>query len=282
MRLRTIILGGDWKPAEVRELTKILAPLPAAWLERNPHCRSIIRRSVLTDAPPEAPGHSKYEPADGAIVVFDKGVYHGGEIDPEQFRRSVYHELAHSIVRGDPDLLRKWTASTKGDGFIDDYAKTGPEEDFCDTFSEFFIHNDETDKHVPRKAQFIRRLLAQASREKVAMSFLEGFSNELVKTARPSMKSLLSMIGRGARGGASSGMQGAGRIGMGKGLLMAGGAGAGGAAIGAGRGKKKGYAEGTDDVMDVAQRARVIGRREGVMAYHRALMEQRSRSKAGK
>lgn len=279
MNLRSLTLAGCWRPREVEEIVRILAPLPHAWLEGNPHCRSIIRRDVLRDAPPEAPGHSKYEPSVGAIVVFDKGVYHGDEIDPEQFRRSVYHELAHSIIRGSPDLLRQWSAATDDDDYVDDYAKTSPEEDFADTFSEFFIHNGETAKRVPIKARFIRRLLEQASREKVAMSFLDGFSSEIVKTARPSIKALLSAVTRGAKGGARAGaVSGAGRVGLGKGLLMAGGAGAGGAVIGRSKGRKKGYEEGTEDVMDVAQRARVIGRREGVMAYHRALMEQRARA----
>ena len=72
-----------------------------------------------------------------------------------------------------------------------------------------------------------------------------------------------------------------GRMGLGKGLAMAGAAGAGGAAIGSSRGKKKGYQEGAEDVMDVAQRARMLGRREGVMAYHQALM-QRHRQQASK
>lgn len=276
MRLRSLTLAGDWRPREVEELVRILSPMPQAWIEKNPHCRAIIRRDVLRDGPPEAPGHSKYEPSIGAIVVFDKGVYHGDEIDPEQFRRSVYHELAHSIVRGSPGLLHQWHAATNDSGYVDDYAKTGPEEDFADTFSEFFIHNGETAKRVPAKAQFIHRLLNQASREKVAMSFLNGFSTEIVKTARPSIKALLSAI---TRRGAETGAGGIGRLGLGKGLLMAGGAGAGGAILGSRKGREKGYEEGTDDVMDVAKRARMIGRREGVMAYHRALMQQRARAK---
>jgi len=274
VRIRALQLDGKWRPEEVRELVKILSPLPQAWVEKNPHLRSINRRSVLTNAPPEAPGHSKYEPDDGTIVVFDKGVYHGGEIDPEQFRRSVYHELAHSILRGSPALLKRWATSTRDDGYVDEYAKTSPEEDFCDTFSEFFIHNGETTKRVPAKARFIHGLLERVSKEKVAMSFLEGFSNEIFKTARPGLGNLAAMIGRGAKAGAS----GTGRMTMGKGLLMAGGAGAGGAVVGGRKGRKKGYEEGSDDVMDVASRARLIGRREGVLAYHRALMQRRSKA----
>ncbi len=163
MAIRGIDLVGEWKPDEVKEATSILAPLPKAFVELNPHFKVLERRPVLTDAPPSAPGHSKYEPESGTIVVFDKGVYHGSRIDPEQFRRSVYHELAHAIVRGNPDLLSRWSAETQHDGFVDDYARTSPEEDFADTFSECLIHGDRVRQAVPVKAAFIRKELARAS-----------------------------------------------------------------------------------------------------------------------
>jgi hypothetical protein len=276
MNVRGIDLLGRWKPAEVSQLRKTLAPMPEAWIEGNANLKSIIRRSVLTDAPPDAPGHSKYEPVIAAIVVFDKGVYHGGEIDPEQFKRSVYHELAHTIIRSKPGLLKGWSAKTRGDGFVDEYAKTNPEEDFCDTFSEFFIHHKKTHDVVPKKANFIKVLLDGSGREKVAMHFLNGFTDELTKTAG-SMSALAKMMKRtsGAGGGSSS------RKAALKGLALAGGAGTVGAVAGSRGGKKKGYDEGTSDVMGVAQKARQLGRREGVLAYHQALMKSRRGAKQG-
>ena len=162
MNIRGIELEGNWSGNETRELEKILAPLPKHFVEENPNFKTIIRRPVLLDAPPEAPGHSKYEPAQGAIVVFDKGVYHGERIDPEQFRRSVYHELAHSLLHDRPHILTEWEAATRGDGFVDDYAKSSPSEDFADTFSECFIHDGKTSKAVPVKAAFIRRMITQS------------------------------------------------------------------------------------------------------------------------
>lgn len=163
MEIRGILLQGEWTKDEVAEAKKILAPLPAAYVEKNSHFRVLERQRVLVDAPPEAPGHSKYNPPSGTIVVYDKGVYHGSRIDPEQFRRSVYHELAHAIVRQDPDLLERWKASTRGDGFVDDYAKTSPEEDWADTFSEVLIFGDRVRRVVPLKYAFVRRELARAS-----------------------------------------------------------------------------------------------------------------------
>lgn len=277
MQIRGIDLVGDWSEPEVRELAKILAPLPESIVEDNPNFRSIHRRPVLTDAPPSAPGHSKYEPLRGSIVVFDKGVYHGSRIDPEQFRRSVYHELAHAIVRCFPSILRDWGNSTQGDGFVDDYARTSPEEDFADTFSEFLIHQKRTFEAVPRKAAFVSVLLSHLrsfKQEKVAMHFLRGFTDELTKTAAPGI-GRLSRVMRMARRGEHAAASGARGMSLGKGLAIAGGSAAGAGALGeilgARHGKKKGYEEGTSDTMDVAQRARQLGRREGVMAYHEAL-----------
>jgi len=274
MKLRQLELSGSWKPGEIRELVQVLKPLPARWVEQNPCLKSIIRRSVLTDAPPEAPGHSKYEPSFAAIVVFDKGVYHGDEIDKEQFRRSIYHELAHSIVRSDPKLLARWQADTRGDGVVDEYARTGPEEDLADTFSEFFIHPAQTKNRVPRKTAFLKQLLEQArSKEKTAMAFIDGFMDEMTKTARGGLSRLLRRSVR--KGTAPTKVRSAGKMSVGKSVLLGAGGTAGGMAVGSTRGKKKGYEAGTGDVMDVAQRARMVGRKEGVLAYHRALMQHR-------
>jgi hypothetical protein len=278
MKVRGLEFVGKWTPPETREAVEILRPLPSSWLEQNPHIKSIIRRSVLRNAPPEAPGHSKYEPAFAAIVVFDKGVYHDGQIDPEQFRRSIYHELGHAILRNQPSLLEQWADATRGDGFVDEYAKTSPEEDFCDTFSEFFIHNGETRKVAPKKADFMRELLDRAQREKVAMHFINGFGDELIKTARPSIGRLARMFGRSG----AAPMRTPGKMSVGKGLALAGATGLVGAEAGRRKGKKRGYSEGTGDVMQVAERARMIGRREGVLAYHRALMEHRRKAAEGK
>lgn len=282
MKIRGIELQGKWSPPEARWLAKMLEPMPPAWLEQNPCIKCIVRRSVLRDAPAKAPGHSKYEPELAAIVVFDKGVYHDGKIDPEQFRRSVYHELGHAILRNQPKTIGRWVSDTNGDGFVDEYAKTSPEEDFCDTFSEFFIHNGKTREVVPRKARFMQDLLNSAQREKVAMNFINGFGDELIKMARPSVASLARRMARRSSRGAARGTRVPGKMSVGKGLALTGAAGVVGSEAGRRKGKKKGYAEGSKDVMGVAQKARMLGRREGVLAYHRALMQHRRRAASGK
>jgi hypothetical protein len=162
VNLRGVDLIGNWNDAEIRELRKIFSALPRKFIEGNLNLKMISREPKLLDAPPEAPGHSKYVPETGTIVVYDKGVYHGDRIDSEQFRRSVTHELAHSIVRGEPHLLEMWTRTTAGEGFVDDYAKTSPEEDFADTFSEYCIDADKTERAVPLKAKFVRHLFTSA------------------------------------------------------------------------------------------------------------------------
>ena len=270
MKFREIHLKGEWKPVELKAIEKIFAPLPRAWVENNSSFRTMARESVLRDGPPEAPGHSKYEPKLGLIVVYDKGVYHNGKLDSEQFHRSVYHELAHSILRSNPMFLRDWIASTGGDGFVDEYAKTSPEEDFADTFSEYFIHHGAAKKAVPKKTEFLRRILAQAE-EKIAMNFMNAFTDELTKTAggkTGGLKKILQMA------------SGFGRSGMGKGMM--------GAAAGAGiagplafkEGDESGFESGTKGVRRVAMQHRMIGRREGAMAMYnysrrRAMGQQR-------
>lgn len=279
MNLRGINLSGSWEPREVREIVKILAPLPPALVEDNPSFTTIIRRAVLADGPPEAPGHSKYEPSHGVIVVYDKGVYDGDKLDPEQFRRSVYHELAHSVLRSQPKLIETWRHSTSDDDHVDEYAKTSPEEDFCDSFSEVLIDPNGTKRDIPRKAEFIARLLEDRQQEKTAMHMLEGFADEITKTAAGGIKGMLAKaMGRGgaaaAKGAARGGARTPGKMSVGKGLALAGGAGGVGALAGAKKGKAEGLEEGRGDTYSVAQRARLIGRREGVMAYHRAMMQR--------
>ena len=276
MDVRGIHLLGDWAPAELAELDKVLAPLPEAWVEQNPNFHVLVRQSVLQNAPPDAPGHSKFEPAFGAIVVYDKGMYHGSQIDPEQFRRSVYHELAHSLVRSDPQLpslMGAWKqTTTPRDGHVDEYAKSNPEEDFADTFSEFLIDPDATRRKVPTKADFISQLLEHAGKEKVAMQFLRSFGNELIKTARPGTGRMAKMLNVFRR------EKPAASIGLKRGLAMAGvgaaGAAAAGEHFGKRRGEKQGYGEGSADVEQVAEEARNIGRKEGVLAYHQLLQQQ--------
>lgn len=262
--VRGISLVGSWKPEEVAALPSILSPFPSKWLERNPFVSKLVRGKVLTDAPPGAPGHSKYDPNNRSIVVFDKGVYHDGSIDPEQFRRSIYHELAHSILRIYPGLLAKWTPATSGDGHVDEYAKTSPEEDFADTFSEFFIQNKKTRSVVPKKAKFLQELLARSKdgEEKIAMFNISSFTDELVKlSAAPSATALKAILAKVIK---HPGTKGLGLVGAGA---------AGGGVIGHGKGEEGGLAQGRKDVRRVAVQARGIGRREGVMMYHQALQK---------
>ena len=106
-----------------------------------------------------------------------------------------------------------------------------------------------------------RKLKKKASVENLSSTFMRGFGDEITKTAglfsrlfakKPPPVSPL-------------------KIGLGKGLVLGGGAVAGGTALGMKKGKEKGYEAGSQDVVEVAQEARQLGRREGVMAYHQAL-----------
>ena len=265
MTERGIRLLGEWSDAELQGLSRMLKPLPKHWLEDNQSLECIARRPKLMDAPPGAPGHSKYDPSSRTIVVYDKGVYHHGRIDPEQFRRSVLHELGHSILEDDASILDRWSNETKGDGFVDEYAKTSPAEDFCDTFSEFLIFHEKTKQVVPRKWRFLYNLMQQARpQEKVAMNFINAFNDELTKVA--ASPKAWSGIANMARRFLSSG--------AGKGALAVGAGAIGGGALGLAKGKRSGYDSGTEDVGAVAQKALQIGRQQGAQIGYQYAMQQ--------
>jgi hypothetical protein len=118
-----------------------------------------------------------------------------------------------------------------------------------------------------------RKLDKQASPQ-VATAFMRGFVSEIIKTAGPSAGRLARLFSSAAKAKsvATPGM------GLGRKLLLGGGATAaaagGGGALGMRSGKKKGYETGTNELIDVAQQARQLGRREGVLAYHQALQSK--------
>jgi hypothetical protein len=265
--VRGVPLEGEWTNEEVHAIHSALDQLPPAWVEENSLLRRFVRQPKLENAPEDAPGHSKYEPETGSIVLFDKGVYHGEKIDSEQFRRSIYHELAHTILRGNPTLLDEWEASTGGDGFVDAYARTGPEEDFADSFSEFFIQPDRTEQAVPLKAEFLARLFVTAQgEEKQAMAFIDGFLDELVKTGAPRIQgALLSRLG--AR--------------LGRPMAIAGLAGGTAALAGHSSGRKKGLSEGSAGMEEGMGQAYQMGVQRGALLMRNAIVEQMHRGSAG-
>jgi len=267
MNVRGIDLRGHWTPDELAAVRRTLDPIPAPWLEKNPNILSIIRQDALQGAPPSAPGHSKYDPARRAIVVFDKGVYHAGSrrIDEEQFKRSVLHELAHTLLLRFPEWTKHWGSETKNDGFVDEYAKTNLHEDFADTFSEFFIQPGKTERKAPQKYAFINDRLMQARRDKVAMVNLNSFSDEVFEKV--------------ARFGLPSGLLGkAGKMPRGMKLLGLGGVGAGTYAHGQSKGRKRGMAEGTQATNMVAQRAYKVGVMRGAVAMRSHILERMNKT----
>lgn len=226
--------------------------------------RSIVLASRPASMPKDAPGHSMYSPEKRQIVLFKEGVYDGKQLEKEQIRRSVLHEIAHHILEADASTLPRWTKDTNGEKYVDEYAKTSPDEDFADTFSEFFIHSKETRSLAPRKFQFIDEL-AQPPREKTAMVNLISFTDEIVKLASTKSQIAKRLLGKAVK---SRGVQ--------AGALAVGGATAGGAVgheMGEDEGFEEGLGKGRKNVRQVAVRARDIGRREGAVMYHRALQQ---------
>jgi len=256
MKFRGVNLLGKWTPDEISHLRHNLEVVPEAWLEKNPYLQSIVREDVLRGAPPSAPGHSKYDPIKRAIVVYDKGVYHpSGKIDEEQFRRSVLHELAHSLLRQNK-WIGDWEKETSSDKFIDDYAKTSPDEDFADTFSEFFIHPEAVKHEAAEKYDFISDRLARAQQEKVAMVNIDSFADELEKVAFKLPTGFLNKIPRGIKLG----------LGIGAGFGIH--------AHGEHEGRAIGRAEGTKATRFVAERAYKMGVMRGAVAMRRQIVSR--------
>lgn len=265
-RIRGVALTGDWKPEEAQLLEAALAQLPDRWLKHNRALGGFARQPKLLGAPASAPGHSKYEHASGRIVIYDKGIYSKGKIDQVQFRRSVYHELAHTLLRANPETLDRFSRQTKTDGFVDEYAKTSPEEDFADTFSEVLLYPERAAQAVPQKAAFITRLLDRARGEtKEAMDkFIAAFSDEIEKTAGPVPMGLLSRL--------SSKIPKAPIM---KGLAV-GGLGGGAYLAGSHKGEEKGMSQGTAGLEQGMQQAYVAGVQRGAHAMLERIQQQMS------
>ena len=201
-----------------------------------------------------------YDPESGSIVVFDKGVYDGDQINAEQFRRSVYHELAHSLLQADDGLLQRWHGATNDDGFVDEYATKSPDEDFADTFSEYFLHRQQLARIAPSKVQFMSELLTEPQ-EKMAMAFLDGFVDELVKTGAARVPlSLLSRLGHMMPGAAKT-------VGIGAGL------GGAGYIVGRKKGEEKGIQEGAEGLEQGMEQAYSAGVQRGAQAMREMILK---------
>jgi hypothetical protein len=169
---------GNWTPEERRAVKARLDQLPPRLVGANPGFHAIARKPVLNPKPPGAPGDSKYEPSSGRIVLYDKGVYDGGrKIKEDHLSRSVFHELAHTLEKTVPKLFEnwkaisgwtqrdgKWVATLPKAGFVDDYAKTSPYEDWAETFQEYFVRPEIVRKRFPLKYRFVEHVLAAARR----------------------------------------------------------------------------------------------------------------------
>lgn len=269
MQVRGVPVSGKWTKLELVALHRALEPLPDAWLSGNDRLSSFVREDVLRDAPASAPGHSKYDQNTRQIVIYDKGA-----ADLVQFRRSVYHELAHSILHSHPGLLRSFSGATASDGFVDEYAKTSPEEDFADTFSEVLLYPGRASKAVPLKTAFIHRMIDQARGEvKEAMTrFVAAFDDEIEKTAAPG-PGLLSRLGSITSRIPKSGLA--------RGLGIAGLAGGGSYAFGRKKGEAIGLEEGTAGLEQGMQQAYVAGVQRGAHAMLQRIQENMNAPKAG-
>lgn len=178
-KIESELLKGDWTDEEKRVADHTLMKLPKQLTTENPNLKDIERKKKLESKPAGAPGDSQYK--GGRVVVYDKGVYNGGRLDKDNLRRSILHELAHSVDDEVPGVFAQWCALSgwrkSGDGwthsraakFVDDYAATSPYEDWADTFSEYHLHPEIVRKRYPEKFRFIERFLGAVSRGEIKL-----------------------------------------------------------------------------------------------------------------
>lgn len=173
------LLKGDWTEEERAVADHTLMKLPKQLTTQNPNLKDIERKKKLEPKPKGVPGDSEYK--DGRVVVFDKGVYNGGHLDEDNLKRSLLHELAHTVDDEVPQVFQEWKAlsgwALRGGEwkhsprakFVDDYARTSPFEDWADTFSEYHIHPEIVRRRFPEKFRFIERFLGAVSRGEIKL-----------------------------------------------------------------------------------------------------------------
>jgi hypothetical protein len=178
-KIESELLKGDWTDEERRVADQTLMKLPPQLTTGNPNLKDVERKKKLEPKPPGAPGDSEFK--GGRVVVYDKGVYNGGRLDKDNLRRSILHELAHSVDDEVPHVFAQWCAISwwrKVHGewrhgphakFVDDYAGTSPYEDWADTFSEYHLHPEIVRKRFPEKFRFIERFLGAVSRGEIKL-----------------------------------------------------------------------------------------------------------------
>lgn len=176
-KIENELLRGEWSDDEERVADQTLLKLPKQLTVDNPNLKSIDRSTARQGG---GPGDSQFK--DGRVVVFDKGVYDsGGKLDPDNLKRSILHELAHSVDDEVPRVFAQWRALSgwrerdgkwshdEGAKFVDDYASTSPYEDWADTFSEFYLHPEIVRKRYPEKFRFIERFVGAVGRGEIKL-----------------------------------------------------------------------------------------------------------------
>lgn len=149
------VIKGPWRHNEVKELHKIYSKLPPSIANNNPRVRFIVRAKKLINGPPDAPGHSMYKPSNGGtLVIFDKGIYSDGKLDPILFGKSVLHELSHTVDNKIPNVFGK-------PPYITDYAGRSRKEDWAESFAEFFLHPNTLKQKAPQKYRAIKTFIGE-------------------------------------------------------------------------------------------------------------------------
>ena len=173
-----------WKAEEIRALDKVLELLPAVFVSGNANLKSFVREAEYKGEYEQAPGQGMYRESAGPeakkdyVVLYDKAFYNAaGQLDVKQLANTIVHEVSHSLDDEQPGPYQDWLKlsgwfqtnghwlPTRDLGFVDDYARGHPKEDFAETFTLYVMDPDRLRLIAPEKFLFMERLFKQGKAE---------------------------------------------------------------------------------------------------------------------
>jgi len=152
----------SWAPAELKKLDRTLSKLPDSLVKFNPKLKAFVRAHKQA-SPPGAPGDAKR--TGSKITIYDQGAK--GDMLPE----SVIHEIAHTVEHSNPVFWRRWLAASgwersggkwghsKNPGFVYEYSKTDPREDFATALTSAILRPLTLKKISPIKSEMMAGFL---------------------------------------------------------------------------------------------------------------------------
>ena len=169
-----------WTAPEIELLDQVLSLLPEVFVSGNPNLKAIVREHEYSGDYEGAPGYGMYRESAGPkakkdyLVLYDKGAYDKqGQLDPRVMSNTVIHEISHSLDDEQPGFFQDWLKlsgwfqengawyPTRDLGFVNDYARRHPKEDFAESFTLYVMDPDRLRVMSPEKYFFMENVFEQ-------------------------------------------------------------------------------------------------------------------------